>query len=162
MKSVLVILVGILLVLAIAALVAGQAGMLRGRQPTDIGLRSGGLKLPGPGSKNAVSSQSRDPATFIEPIVFEGNPKDAWSTLQAIVRSMPRTTIVTLHDGYLYAEAQTPLLHYVDDMEFLLAAQAGGGRIDMRSASRLGRHDFGVNRARLETVRQAFLAAGKR
>jgi len=58
---------------------------------------------------------------------------------------------VEQRDDYLYARFETQLLRFVDDAEFWYdpAAQA----IQVRSASRLGRKDFGVNRARVEAIR---------
>ena len=55
----------------------------------------------------------------------------------------------------MYAQARTRWLGFVDDLEFWSnpAAQA----IEMRSASRLGREDLGVNRQRIEAIRAAYL-----
>ena len=52
--------------------------------------------------------------------------------------------------GYLYAEFTSRLMGFVDDVEFLLEA---AGAIQVRSASRLGKGDLGVNRARIEAIR---------
>ena len=65
------------------------------------------------------------------------------------VRAQPRATIVRDEGNYLYAEFRSRLLGYVDDVEFYI----DGGVIHVRSASRLGRRDFGVNRKRVETIR---------
>ena len=51
--------------------------------------------------------------------------------------------------NYLYAEFRSKLLGYVDDVEFF----HDGAVIQVRSASRLGRRDFGVNRKRVEDLR---------
>jgi len=48
---------------------------------------------------------------------------------------------------------------FVDDVEFLLDEKAGV--IHVRSASRLGRSDFGVNRDRVETIRRQIASAMK-
>lgn len=157
MKSAFVAFAGIAGLLTLTAILAGQVGMLRGQRPADIGLRDGALKMPKEGALNAVSSQSTEKSTAIEPIRFEGDPDAAFLRLRSVVQNMPRSTIVTLRENYLHAEAETASLKYVDDVEFLLDAE--NRRIDMRSASRLGRRDFGVNRARLERIRQAFMAA---
>lgn len=142
------------IVIAASIIGAGQAGKLRGHRPADIGPRDGMLKRPEPGARNAVSSQSHDNATFIAPLALTGDPDAAFTRLQMILSGMPRATIVTSQPGYLHVEFQTGLLKFVDDVEFLLDAKRG--RIDMRSASRLGQRDFGVNRARLEQIREAF------
>ena len=66
------------------------------------------------------------------------------------VESMPRTRIVLAHSNYLYAEFRSKLLGFVDDVEFFFE----GAVVHVRSASRLGRRDFGVNRARVERLRR--------
>jgi uncharacterized protein (DUF1499 family) len=60
---------------------------------------------------------------------------------------------VIREDGnYLYAEYKSALLGYVDDVELLLDEKAA--LVHVRSASRLGRSDFGVNRKRIEELRR--------
>ena len=70
---------------------------------------------------------------------------------------MPDVIIVEQRPDYLYAQAQTRWLKFVDDLEFW--ANPAGGVIEVRSASRLGQEDFGVNRKRVEAIRAASLAA---
>jgi uncharacterized protein (DUF1499 family) len=141
-----------------AALVAGQMNMLSGRRPQDLGAPDGLLKPPVAASWNSVSSQAaRHPHTEyheIAPLRYQGDGNAAFGRLAAVVKAMPGATVITSEPGYLYAEFQTPLLKFVDDVEFLLDQPAGA--IQMRSASRLGRKDFGANRKRLEAVRQRF------
>jgi uncharacterized protein (DUF1499 family) len=74
-----------------------------------------------------------------------------------ILRGMERTTVVTEQPGYLYAQARTRLLRFTDDVEFSLDEAAGV--IHVRSASRIGHGDRGVNRARVEAIRSAFMAS---
>ena len=141
-----------------AALVAGQMKLLSGRRPQDLGVRNGQLKPPAEKAWNSVSSQAeRHPHTdyhTIAPLVFSGDGNAAFTRLAGIVAAMPGTTVVTSQPGYLYAEFQTPLLKFVDDVEFLLDQPASA--IQMRSASRLGSKDFGANRKRLEAIRARF------
>ena len=66
---------------------------------------------------------------------------------------MPRTKIVTENETYLYAEFASNLMGFVDDVEFYLDKTAGV--IHVRSASRLGQSDLGVNRQRIEAIRAA-------
>jgi uncharacterized protein (DUF1499 family) len=65
---------------------------------------------------------------------------------------MPRTTIIESTDSYLYAEFASQLLGFVDDVEFYL--DPAESVIQVRSASRLGQSDLGVNRQRVEAIRQ--------
>ena len=75
-----------------------------------------------------------------------------------VLRDHPRTRIVQEEPGYLKAECRSRVFRFVDDVEILF--DDGAKQIHFRSASRLGRKDFGVNRERMETIRKAFLAAG--
>ena len=96
-------------------------------------------------SPNCVSSQA-DPADlehYIAPI--RGNIATARSTIE----SLPRTQIIRVEQNYLYAEFRTRLLRYIDDVELYFDGQV----LQVRSCSRLGRRDFGVNRKRVEDLR---------
>jgi len=90
------------------------------------------------------------------------DPREARARLRAILRELPRTRIVEDDlevgpgSGYLHAEVRSALFHFVDDVEFVFDDWAG--RLHFRSASRLGRSDFGVNRRRMEAIRRSFLA----
>ena len=145
-------------------LVAGQMNLLAGRRPDDLGVRDGLLKPPVARSWNSVSSQAgRHEHTdyhLIAPLRYSGDANAAFARLEHVVAAMPGATVVERQPGYLYAQFQTRMLKFVDDVEFLLDAPAGV--IHMRSASRLGRKDFGANRQRLEAVRQRFEAAAPR
>ena len=71
-----------------------------------------------------------------------------------VLRAMPRTTIVQSAPGSVRAEFRTRLFRFVDDAQFVFDDQAK--TIHFRSASRVGRSDFGVNRRRMEELRRAF------
>ncbi len=72
--------------------------------------------------------------------------------LRDVIDDMPRVEVVDARSDYLYAEFSTPLMGYVDDVEFY----CDGKTIQVRSASRLGYSDMGVNRKRVEAIRRAF------
>ena len=126
------------------------------KRPANLGVAAGRL-APCPASPNCVGSQAdpADAAHFIEPFRYADPSEAAWSRLVRLVSSQPRTRIVTVTDRYLHAEASTAVLRFVDDLEFLL----GPAEVHVRSASRLGRADFGVNRRRVERLRRAFDAS---
>ena len=115
------------------------------RRPDYLGVKDGRLARP-KRTPNCVSSQAdpTDREHYIFPI------KGEFSKVRKAVESMPGATVIEEKADYLYAEYRTPLLRFVDDVEFLLAE----GVIHVRSASRLGRRDFGVNRKRIETLRK--------
>lgn len=151
--------VGALLIagLPLALLLAGQMGVLAGRPPADLGVREGRLKPPAP-TPNSVSSQAdlwpgaamREYAR-IPPYPLTGDGPATIAQLRAIVVAMPGATLVEDRPDYLRASFRTRWLGFVDDAEFWFdpAAQV----VHVRSASRLGRRDYGVNRARIEAIR---------
>ena len=152
-----VVLVAALVVLLVAA---GQLGMLAGHAPTDLGVKDGRLKPPSL-TPNSVSSQAalypdNPQHTYAEvaPFKYTGDGRAAMARLAGIVKAMPRTIIVKDEPGYLYAQCSTRLLGFTDDLEFYLDEKAGV--IQVRSASRLGKGDLGVNRARVEALRRQF------
>lgn len=128
-----------------------------GTRPTDLGVGAQGLGGC-PATPNCVSSIATDEEHQIEPLRIAGPPEAAWAALEAEVRATPRTNVVTASPDYLYVEFTSALMRYVDDVEFLL--ESDGGQIAVRSASRIGRSDLGVNRERIEGLRQALRAEG--
>jgi len=85
------------------------------------------------------------------------SPEEARVRLLNIVRNMPRTKIITADNDYIYAEFRTATMRFVDDVEFYIDAQHQV--IHFRSASRLGYSDLGLNRRRMQAIRDAFLAS---
>jgi uncharacterized protein (DUF1499 family) len=92
----------------------------------------------------------------MDPIPYQGPPEAARQRLLAVLRGLPRTRIVAEEPDYLHAECRSRLFRFVDDVELVLDGEAK--LIHFRSAARLGRRDFGVNRERMESIRRAFLA----
>ncbi len=107
-----------------------------------------------PGSPNCVCSQDADELHRVAPLEFEGSADQAWIALRDIVAGWSRTHIVREEPGVLRAEVRSLLFRFVDDLHLLLDEDAGV--IHVRSASRVGRSDFGVNRRRVEALRVAF------
>jgi uncharacterized protein (DUF1499 family) len=111
---------------------------------------------PCPDKPNCVSSLAPDEDHRIEPFALAGDR--GWSALRDAVAAMPRTTIVEERPGYLHAECRSRIMRFVDDLE--LARASTTDRVDVRSASRVGYGDWGVNRARVESLREALVASG--
>jgi uncharacterized protein (DUF1499 family) len=126
-----------------------------GTRPTDLGVQAGRLKAC-PASPNCVCSYESDKEHGIAAIAYSKSPAEAMAVLKQVITGMERTAIVTESENYLYAEFTTKLMGYVDDVEFYL----DGGAIQVRSASRLGQSDLGLNRQRVEAIRAACSAAG--
>jgi uncharacterized protein (DUF1499 family) len=122
------------------------------KRPDNLGVKDGRLAPP-KRTPNCVSSQA-DPADaehYIAPIPFKGDTLAAMAAIRKAVEGMTGSTIIRHEGNYLYAEYRTKLMRFVDDVEFTYDEKAG--LIHVRSASRLGRRDFGVNRARVESLR---------
>lgn len=157
-RKVMMIIAAVVAGLPLTALLAGQTGLLASKPPANLGVRNGMLKPPGADAQNVVSSQAtlhpHRPEHVIAPLRISGDPAAAVEKLDRILRGMEGASVVVSEPHYLRAEFRSKWLRFVDDVEFFL--DTNEGVIHMRSASRLGRRDFGVNRARLEEVRAAF------
>lgn len=136
------------------ATLPGLSTLFAGQRPANLGVKDGKLS-PCPKSPNCVVSQGNpDSSHAIAPIAYEGEASAAMAKLQAVVASQPRTQIIEQTDTYLYVEFASQLMGFVDDVEFLITPEASV--IQVRSASRLGESDLGVNRKRIETIRSQF------
>jgi uncharacterized protein (DUF1499 family) len=115
------------------------------KRPGNLGVRDGRL-VPCKRSPNCVSSQANpsDLEHYVAPI------HGSMAAAREAVKAMPRSTIIEHSENYLYAEFRTRLMRYVDDVELFFDGQV----IHVRSCSRLGRRDFGVNRRRVEELRR--------
>ena len=74
--------------------------------------------------------------------------------LRAVIEAMPRARVTDADDLALHAEFTSRIFRFVDDVDCVIDPQAHV--IAIRSASRLGYSDLGVNRARVEAIRTAF------
>lgn len=129
------------------------SGVFAGQRPTKLGVHDGQLAAC-PQTPNCVSSQSQDSIHQIVPLTYREAPAAAFAKLKQLIRDMERTAIIAEDGQYLYAEFMIPVFGFVDDVEFYLDEAAGV--IHVRSASRLGESDLGVNRKRIETIRTRF------
>ncbi len=154
----------VILLLAVAISLGAQFGLFAGRMPNDLGTRDGRLKPPSM-TPNSVSSQAglypdhpQRAYAQIEPLpVAEGGPQTL-ERLRRIVEAMPGAKVVRSDPGYLYVQFTTRWMRFVDDCELWFDPRAGV--IHVRSASRIGRKDFGVNRARIDEIRTRLAAGG--
>ena len=131
----------------------GEPQLLAANRPTYLGVQAN--QLAGcPDTLNCVNSQSRDATHQIEPLDYNSSPQEAMAHLRTALQSFRRVKTIAETDNYLYTEFTIPVIGFVDDVEFLLDNNANV--IHVRSASRLGESDLGVNRARVETIRAKF------
>jgi len=119
-----------------------------------LGTGGNGILAPCPSSPNCVSSRDPDPTRRVDPILFTRDSAAAWSRLRKLIAEMKGARIAEDEMGYLHAEFRSALFGFVDDVEFRMDEAAG--RIDVRSASRKGYFDFGVNRRRVQEIRERF------
>lgn len=124
-----------------------------GKRPSNLGVQAGKLAAC-PGTPNCVNSQiaPEDAEHYIVPIAYSSTPTEALSQLKQVIEGMERTQIISETEDYLYAEFTSALMGFVDDVEFYLDP-ATPGQLQVRSASRLGESDLGVNRKRIEAIR---------
>lgn len=142
----------------IAFVVIGQCALTISswRRP-ELGVVEGVLR-PCPTSPNCVCSEAHttDGEHEIAPLSIAGDPTEEMARLQQQLMSWRGATLIDSSATYLRYEFVTPLVRYVDDVEFRL--DAGAGVIHVRSASRVGHSDLGANRKRVEAIRTAFTA----
>ena len=128
-----------------------------GQRPTNIGITESKLAAC-PDSPNCVSSDADDEAHKILPFQLNASSTDAWKMTKRLASELPRTKIISETSDYLHAECSSAVFGFVDDLELHLRPVEG--IIAIRSASRLGHSDFGVNRKRIETLRVLLLKQG--
>jgi len=137
----------------------GLLSFLTEKRPATVGVIGGRLQVCDPDRSNCVCSQYpnswRDPGPhYIPPFAYEGDAGDAMTRIIAVLMQRPNCEIAVNRPGYIHALFRTGSLGLIDDVEFLLSDTEKV--IHVRSASRLAMTDFGVNRARVEELREAF------
>ena len=90
------------------------------------------------------------------PVPFEGSADKVQAAVRRALLAEARMRIVVDEPGYLHAEARSRIFRFVDDVQMVI--DAGSRVIRFRSASRLGRSDFGVNRARMRRISERLQA----
>jgi uncharacterized protein (DUF1499 family) len=147
MNSIISVLIVLFLISAVLLTVLSCAS-----NPPKVQLVDGKLRAC-PSSPNCVSSESDVTSSRVEPLTFQGPPEVAWGDLKETIREMGGK-VQEEHDGYLWTTFTTRLFRFVDDMEFRMVSS--DGMIHVRSGSRVGYSDLGVNRRRVERLRTLF------
>jgi len=109
---------------------------------------------PCPVTPNCVSSQEKNLQNSIEPITYEDSLEQAKDRIYRVINSMSDTRIISKEDLYLHVEFTTLLFRFIDDVEFFF--DGSQSLIHVRSISRHGYWDLGVNRRRVENIRSSF------
>jgi uncharacterized protein (DUF1499 family) len=128
-----------------------------GKRPTHLGVESSRLTSC-PSSPNCVSSDAADSTHSVAAFALAIPSREAWLAVRGTVESLPRTKIISETSDYLHAECTSAVFGFVDDLELHL--RAAEGVIAVRSASRLGYSDLGVNRRRIEDLRALLIKQG--
>jgi len=147
MNSIISALIVLFLILAVLLTVLSCAS-----NPPKVELVDGRLRAC-PDSPNCVSSESDRASSRVEPLIFQGEPEKAWGDLKETLREMGGK-IQKEQDGFLWATFTSRVFRFVDDVEFRMVSTAG--MIYVRSGSRVGYSDLGVNRKRVEKLRTLF------
>ena len=124
-------------------------------KPETVGLRDNSLQNCG-SKPNCVCSLQKDSTHGIAPFQIRENVNSSMEKLSKIIRSMNGARIISNRENYLYAEFKTSFFGFIDDVEF--HANESANQIEVRSASRLGYSDLGLNRSRVESIRERYLA----
>ncbi|MDX2481510.1 MAG: DUF1499 domain-containing protein [Desulfuromusa sp.] len=128
-----------------------------GKPPANLGVTDSEL-APCPASPNCLSSDAHDSDHKTPPFQLDGMPSEVWAVAREVVAELPRARIVDETPEYLHAECRSSVFGFVDDLELHL--RPSDGIIAVRSASRLGYSDFGVNQRRIEGLRTALSNRG--
>jgi uncharacterized protein (DUF1499 family) len=150
LEKLLIIIASILLIMIIAIFILG----LMSHSGQAHGLVEGRLKQC-PDKPNCVSSEFvSDAEHYIEPLVYSaGEAAQVLPRLKTIIVEMGGS-IQLENTDYLAATFTSSVFRFVDDLE--LRIDTGQKTIHLRSASRVGHGDGGVNRNRVELLKKSF------
>jgi uncharacterized protein (DUF1499 family) len=127
------------------------------RKPRDLGVHDGRLR-DCPLSPNCVCSDASRDSHRVDALRLAKAPAEAWRLVRESVEALPRTRVITATGTYLPAECRSALFGFVDDLELQLRADEG--LVAVRSASRIGYSDLGVNRERVRAIRGELVRRG--
>ena len=106
-----------------------------------------------------TAEQQRTAYSDIEPDMTNVSPQEAYDAAMKVITKRKWHVVdarppqgTAPRDGLIEAIARTPILGFRDDVAVRVRATHEGARIDVRSASRYGRHDLGANAARVRAL----------
>ena len=105
-----------------------------------------------------AAEQQREAYPDIEPLVVTVKPPQAYDAAIHVINRRKWRVVVDRppqpprRDGQIEAVARTAVMGFRDDITLRVRPDGDGARIDVRSASRYGRHDFGTNAARVRSL----------
>jgi uncharacterized protein (DUF1499 family) len=107
---------------------------------------------PCPKSPNCVSSMEPNEKHYIPPLRYTGKKEIAYRKLVDMIESDKRAWIIAKQANYLKVEFRSAIFKFMGDVEFFFPSNLPV--IEVRSASRVGYYDFGMNRKRIEDIRK--------
>ncbi len=120
---------------------------------SELGVTNGHL-MECPHTPNCVNSQAKEDEHLIQPILFIGTSKEVQTRLLKILNEWTHAQIIVIQANYIRAEFVSKVFRFIDDVEFYFPeTEEPKTTIHIRSASRVGHSDFGVNRKRIEQIR---------
>jgi len=123
-----------------------------GRMP-ELGVENGKFKQC-PNTPNCVNSQAKDKRHFIEPIIISSSIIETKKYILDALDQLKVSRVVVVDDNYIRAEFVSKVFRFVDDVEFCFSeTNSKEVLVHIRSASRVGYSDLGVNRKRIEEIR---------
>lgn len=155
MKYSILIVIVLLIGLPLVGTLALRAWARSAKRPANLGVNNGKL-APCPDTPNCVSTQATQDSQKMATLPYTGSLADAKAHLLRVVQAQPGVELLMDQDNYLAFVFRSLLIGYPDDVEFYFDDAAKV--IHFRSASRLGKGDMGVNRARMEAINKAFTA----
>lgn len=129
--------------------------------PPQLGVNNGQL-TPCPDKPNCVNSYTSDKEQYVAPIQLRGTTLTIRNNILTVLKEMPNSTITATETNYIRAEFTSNIFRFVDDVEFYFPdSKTTETTVHFRSASRIGYSDFGVNRERIQKVRDQFVILGE-
>lgn len=125
-----------------------------GETPKNLGVKDGKFS-PCPDKPNCVSSQSLEESAKVDPLKFLGTLEESKERLKKTLHSFENIKIITENENYIHAEATSKIFKFVDDVEFYLDQK--NQVIHIKSASRIGHSDLGVNKGRVNSLHFEFV-----
>jgi uncharacterized protein (DUF1499 family) len=144
LKKLFVISIVIIIVIGLSALIG-----LGGSQPKNVGdAKVTSLAACNESKTNCVASNASTPYHAMEAWKVKDSLK-TMTALSKLISETPQANIIIHKNNYLYIQYKSTFFKFIDDVEFLLTSN---DLIQFRSASRLGKKDFGVNRERINQL----------
>ena len=108
---------------------------------------------------NCVSTSSSVFLYQIDPIQLTGPlDEESWQVIKSVVTELPGASLNEARFGYLDVTCFSNVFYFPDYLEILISDDQKS--LGVRSQSQLGLYDFGVNRRRVETLRQTLVQRG--